>query len=99
MNDTAIANATQADTAQQVADAVRKHLLGKRPGGAILEVVPEGIRQDREWWYVPVRPSLRLTKRFEFYEVLAGVESELQKSEHLTVLLLPSIPESEASAD
>lgn len=90
MSDTTVIDATQ-----QVIDAVRRHLSGKHPGGAILEVVPEGIRQDREWWYVPVRPSIRLTKRFEYYEVLAEVESELQKTENLTILLLPTIPEFE----
>lgn len=93
MNDTTITDATQ-----QVVEAVRKHLSGKHPGGAVLEVVPEGVRQDREWWYVPVRPSIRPAKRFEYYEALAEVESELQKTEHLTILLLPTIPEAETAS-
>ncbi len=91
MNDTAVADATQ-----QIIEAVQKHLSSRRPGGATLEVVPEGIRQDREWWYVPVRPSIRPLKRFEYYEALAEVENEVQKIDHLTVLLVPTLPESEA---
>ena len=80
-------------------DAVRKYIKDKHPGGATLEVVPQGIRQDREWWYVSVRPSIQPPKRFEYYEALATVEQELQKFDNLTVLLLPSVPESEAAAD
>lgn len=90
---------TTTETTQKIIEAVRKHLSSRHPGGAVLEVVPEGIRQDREWWYVPVRPSIRPPKRFEYYEALAEVENEVQKSDHLTVLLVPSIPKSEASAD
>ena len=94
MSDTATVNATK----QQVIDAARKHLKDKHPGGATLEVVPESVRQDREWWYVTVQPSIRLPKRFEYYEALAEAETELQKSERLTVLFVPTIPESESQA-
>ena len=82
-------------TPEQVIDTVRKYIKDKHPGGATLEVVPEGVRQDREWWYVAVRPNIRPPKRFEYYEALAEAENELQKFEHLTILLVPSIPESE----
>ena len=90
MNDT-----TTTHTAEQVINAVRKYIKDKHPGGATLEVLSQGVRQDREWWYVPVRPSIQPPKRFEYYEALATVEQEVQKFENLTVLLLPSVPESE----
>ncbi len=83
---------------QDVVEAVRKHLKGHQPGGATLEVVPQGVRRDREWWYVPVRPSKEPPKRFEYYEALANVETELQKTEHLTVLLIPTGPDPEEAA-
>ena len=92
MNDT-----TTPHTAEQVVNAVRKHIEDKHPGGATLEVLPQGVRQDREWWYVPVRPDIQPPKRFEYYEALATVEQEVQKFENMTVLLVPTIPE--ASAD
>ena len=85
-------------TIEQVIDAVRKQLKDRHPGGAVLEVVTQGIRQNQDWWYVPVRPSIQPTKRYEYYEALANVENELQKSENLTVLLVPTVPESELAA-
>ncbi len=91
MNDTIAEHTTE-----QVINTVRKYIEDKHPGGATLEVVPQGIRQDREWWYVPVRPNIQPPKRFEYYEALANVEQEVQKFEHLTVLLVPTLPESES---
>lgn len=75
-----------------VIEAVRKHIQGRTPGGATLEVLTEGVRQDHDWWYVSVRPSIQPARRYEYYETLAEVENELQKSEHLTVLLVPALP-------
>ena len=76
-----------------VIEAVRKQLAGLHPGGVTLDVVLDGIRQDQDWWYVPVRPSSEPTKRYEYYEALAKAETELQKSEGLTVLLVPVLPD------
>lgn len=87
-------------TTEQVIKAVRKYIEDKHPGGATLEVLPQGVRQDREWWYVPIRPSIQPPKRFEYYEALATVEQEVQKFENITVLLLPALPNDEpASAE
>ncbi len=84
-------NQTVADRTTVIA-AVRRLLESRHPGGVTLDVVPDGVRQDQDWWYVPVRPSAQPCKRFEYYETLAEVENEIQKSEHLTVLLLPLAP-------
>ena len=94
----AAAEQESATTAQGVVETVRRYIRGVRPGGAVLEVVTQGVRQDQEWWYVPVRPSVQPAKRYEYYEALAGVEKELQKSEHLTVLLVPTVPDAEPAA-
>ena len=75
-----------------VIEAVRKHIAGRTPGGATLEVLTTGIRHDQEWWYVPIKPSIQPARRYEYYETLAEVENELQKSEHITVLLIPALP-------
>ena len=80
-------------TEQEVIEAVRKHIKDKHPGGSILEVVPEDIWQEQDWWHVSIRPDVQPAKRFEYYEALAEVEIELQKTENLTVLLVPLVPE------
>lgn len=83
---------TQVDR-EEVIDAVRRLLKTRHPGGVSLDVVPAGVRQDEEWWYVPVRPSAQPPRRYEYYEALAEVENELQKTEQLTVLLVPAAPQ------
>ncbi len=85
-------------TEQQVVETVRKYLKDYRPGGAVLTVVTQGIRHEQDWWYVSVQPSVQPAKRYEYYEALAKVEQELQKSEHLTVLLLPAVAAAELAA-
>ena len=75
---------------QRVIDAVRRQIQGKTPGGATLEALEDGMRQDHDWWYVPIRPSFQPARRYEYYETLAQVETDLQKSDHLTVLLVPA---------
>ena len=80
-------------TEQEVIDAVRKYIKDQHPGGAVLEVLTEGVRHDQDWWYVSVRPDFQPPKRFEYYEALAAAEEELQRLENLTVLLVPLVPE------
>ena len=78
---------------QTVADAVRKYIQDQHPGGTTLEVIEQGIRKERYWWYVPVRPSVEPVKRYEYYEALADVEEALAEHENLTVFLVPISPE------
>ena len=80
-------------TEQEVMEAVRRLIKDQHPGGAVLEVVPDGIWQEQDWWHVAVRPDRQPAKRFEYYEALAEVELALLKSENLTVLLVPLVPE------
>ena len=82
---------------ERLLQLVREQLKLHRPGGVTLEVVPEGLRRQDEYWYVPVRPSAQPPKTYEYYEVLAEVESALEENEQLQVLLVPIIPE-EATA-
>lgn len=85
-------------TEQEVIDAVRKYIKNQHPGGAVIEVLTQGVRHEQDWWYVLVRPDFQPPKRFEYYEALAEVEMALQKSENLTVLLVPTVPASELAA-
>ncbi len=78
---------------QTMAEAVRQYSKEQHPGGATFEVMAPGIRKERYWWYVPVRPSVEPVKRYEYYEALAAVEEALAEHENLTVFLVPISPE------
>ncbi len=78
---------------QDVINAVRSLLRDRHPDGANLEVLPEGVRQEQEWWYVPVRPDKQPARRFEYYEALADIEKRLLQEQQLTVLLVPTAAE------
>ncbi len=75
---------------QFVLEAIGQRLKDKHPGGANLEVVPQGVRHEQDWWYVSVRPDKEPAKEFEYYEALAEVELEVLKAENIIVLLLPT---------
>jgi hypothetical protein len=77
---------------QVIAAKVRSYIGKHHPGGATLDVLDGGIRKEEEWWYVPVRPNIEPTKRYEYYEALADVENDLEEKENLTVLLVPIAP-------
>ena len=84
---------TKPSNKQTVADAVRKYIKDQHPVGTTLEVIEQGIRKERYWWYVPVRPHVEPVKRYEYYEALADVEEALTEHENLTVFLVPLSPE------
>ena len=76
-----------------VAQVVRDYIRDCHPGGVDLEVIEEGIRKIDDWWRVPIRPSAEPPHTFEYYDALAGVESDIQEERHLNILLVPAIPE------
>ena len=80
---------------QSVAQTVRQYLHGRHPDGVTLDVIEPSIRKEEFWWYVPVRPSTEPRKRYEYYEILADVEAELEENEQLKVLLAPVPAETE----
>lgn len=84
---------TERPNKQTVAEVVHKYIKDQHPDGATFEVIASGIRKERSWWYVPVRPSVEPVKRYEYYEALADVEEALAEHENLTVFLVPLSPE------
>jgi hypothetical protein len=80
---------------EQVAELVRERLREFRPGGVTLSVVEEKIRLENDCWRVPVRPSKEPPRAFEYYDVLAEVESQLSEQEDLNVWLVPTASEEE----
>jgi hypothetical protein len=84
-------------TKEKVLQLVREQLQNHRPGGVTLDAVAESIRQQDEYWYVPVLPSAQPPRMFEYYEALAEIESTLEESEQLQVWLVPVVPEEETT--
>ena len=85
-------------TEEQVIELVREQLRKHHPGGVTLEVVPEGIRRQAEYWYIPVLPSEQPPRMYEYYEVLAEVESTLEENEQLQIWLMPMVPEEDTAS-
>ena len=79
-------------TKETVARKVRERLKDVSVTGITMEVGEENIHKVDNWWRVPIRPSRWPKKMFEFYEVLAEVENDLQEKEHLDVLLFTGDP-------
>jgi hypothetical protein len=75
-----------------VARKVAEYLKDCHPDGISLEVEPEGVRWERFWWQVRVRPSEEPAKLSNFYRALASVEMALEEREHLKVFLTPGEP-------
>ncbi len=80
---------------KEAVEIAGRYLKDKHPGGATLEALKQGARHEQDWWYVPVRLSFEPPRRYEYYEALADAEGELEDTEHLTVLFLPTAPENE----
>ena len=79
----------KAMTIQEIISLVERYLQKKSVSGIALHASHEGVRQEGKWWYVSVRPDQEPTKRYEYYEVLADVETEIEDKENITVLLVP----------
>jgi len=76
----------------QVLDLIRRALAKRHPQGATIEIIEDGIRQEGNWWHVPVRPDRDIPRTYEYYEVLTDVEDEVQHEfeDDTEVLLVPS---------
>lgn len=79
-------------TKEAVAEKVRERLKNVSVAGITMEVGDGNIHKVDNWWRVPIRPSRWPKRMFEFYEVLAEVENDLQEKEHLDVLLFTGDP-------
>jgi len=75
-----------------VAEKARQELQGVEVSGITLRVEDEDVYKVDEWWRVPVRPSRWPRRMSDFYEDLAIVEDDVQKREHLNILLATGLP-------
>ena len=80
------------ESQEEVVEQVNRCLSTVQLTGATMMVVPEAVRREDDWWYVPVRPSVEPAKRLEYYEALAEIESRLQEQLELRIVLIPVAP-------
>jgi hypothetical protein len=70
---------------------VRRYLQNLRAESDLdIELIEEAVRQEGDWWYVPVRTDQEIKKRYRYYEELTDLEAEMKQREHVDVLLVPS---------
>ena len=75
---------------QEILDLVSKHLAGARFADVKMHVEEDAIRQDGDWWYVPLKPVKEFPRRDQYYAFLADLEEEIDVQENVNVLLVPS---------
>lgn len=71
-----------------VTASVRRRLQDRHPDGAILEVLPQGVRQEQDCWYVAVRPDKEPPRLYEYCKALAEVEAEMLVQENILVVMV-----------
>ena len=77
-------------TRDEAIKLVNRHLAEHQPGDYHLNVVPEAIRQDDDWWYITIQPDREDVPRYDYYNILAVVEREIQdENDDFNILLVP----------
>ena len=74
---------------KQIVDMVRGYLLRQQDNGLSIEVLEKSVRHDGNWWYIPVRSNSE-QRTYQYYDILAEVETEIVDNEHVSILLVPS---------
>lgn len=74
----------------EIIELVKRRLRALDLKGITIDVIEQGVRNDENWWYVPVHAEREPKKAHEYYEVLTEVEDDLKSKEKLDVLLVPS---------
>jgi hypothetical protein len=77
---------------EQVLEAVRRHFRLAESEGLTLHTMQDGVRLDNSWWYVPVWSSGAVLRTHVYHAILADIEQEIEESEGLNVLLIPTEP-------
>jgi autonomous glycyl radical cofactor GrcA len=83
---------------QAIIDRVTELLKDQHPGGVNLQVLANEMERHGEYWHIPVQPNRQPRSTFEYYEMLADVETELSDKEHLKVVLVPALRRLSASS-
>ena len=85
---------TPVDSAEseQIVRLVQSCLDSRQPDNYRLQVVPEGVRKEDDWYYVVVQPSREDARSYEYYGLLTDAETELRDEKKKNVLLVPVLP-------
>ena len=75
-----------------VASRVTPYVTGKTLGDISLHVDDARIHLRNGYWRVPVRPSREPNPLFPYYEMLAGIEDEVQEKEGIRVTIASGDP-------
>jgi hypothetical protein len=74
----------------QVRKIVSEALARPQSAGVGYQVLAEGIRQDGDWWYVPVARQPRADGIYQYYEDLTRAEDYIEAQHQVHVLLVPA---------
>jgi len=78
-------------TKQEAIDLVSRHLEKHQPAEYRIEVLPDTARQDEDWWYIAVQADRDDIPRYDYYNVLAVIEREIQdEDDSNNILLVPA---------
>ncbi len=80
---------------REISGRVQQRLDSERLGPVRFTILMEGVRQEDDWWYVPVQPSEEPAKTSDYYDLLARVQTELLEEDDLNIVFIPTAPESE----
>ena len=85
---------TPVDSAEseRIVGLVQDCLNSHQPKTYRLEVVPDGVKKEDDWYYVVVQPNREDVRSYEYYGLLTEAEMELQDREGMRVLLVPALP-------
>ena len=75
--------------AEDIARVVTRHLQAADLPGFTMSVLGNEIRQEGDWWYVPVQADDPPRRHTHFMIALADLEEEIDEEEGLNTLLVP----------
>jgi len=81
---------TDAAEVTRITKLVQQALDRRQPTGYRVEVEPGAVLQDDGWYHVVVRAENDV-RTYDFYNVLAEAEAELQDEAKHRILLVPTI--------
>ena len=76
-------------TKDEAINLVRKHLDQHQPKDYRLHVFEEATRFEDDWWIVAVGPDRTDIRRYDYYDILAQVEREIEDEEEANISLMP----------
>ena len=75
---------------EDVKDVVSQYLAPHQPSGYQLRIT--GVKQDGDYYYVVVQPSRDDIRSYDYYNLLAETENDIEEKENLNIMLVPALP-------